>query len=190
MIYLTELPLGVKGLEHAAAWALLAHALHENAHQVDLAHSLRFGPHGKPYLSGGPFFSLSHTRGLVLCALEDWETRRSFSPAVRKRVFSPEECLSAAKEQDDDDALTVLWTLKESYMKFTGRGLGQKAITIQFRFADDGLVLLEGGAYFDHTDWKGFHIAQCGPAPFHLSLCPVALSALDLPPEAGPRARQ
>lgn len=191
MIWLTRLPedgapRARKTLLHKAAWALLSYALRERGAPALSEERLSFGPHGKPYLKGGPCFSLSHTKGLALCTLEDWETgadaerRRAFSPSLQKRVFTPGEQSMANAAADPEALFTTLWTLKESYMKYTGRGLSQGANTLSFQFYGGRPVLAEDPAFFCTTVWEGCHISQCGPAPFEMALRPVDFRALGL----------
>lgn len=192
MIYLTqvpEAPAGQKPLLHKAAWALLGLALGEEAPR--LMDSLRFGPHGKPYLPGGPHFSLSHAKGLALCALEKWNTGadaeclRSFPPRLQERVFTPEERQASLSSPNPDRAFTTLWTLKESYMKLTGLGLAQGAETLSFRFEGEKPLLEGGTAFFRTAVWEGYSISQCGEAPFEMEIRPVDFRLLCL--EEGPK---
>ena len=77
-------------------------------------------PNGKPYFPGrvGIFFSISHARTHVLCALSDKpvgadiESPRHLSERVVRFFCSPEE-LSLFDPLD-------LWVLKESYIKLIG----------------------------------------------------------------------
>lgn len=192
MIYLAQVPPSPdgqnrKGRLHQAAWALLAYGLQEAAPQVVLADSLRFGPHGKPALAGGPHISLAHTKGLALCAIEGWNTgvdaepRRMFSPLLRGRVFTPRERGLAAASPDPDALFTTLWTLKESYMKYTGLGLAQGPGTLSFSFKG-GRPRLDGeGLWFCTAEWQGYVVSQCGPGPFSLDIRPVEYDRLGLP---------
>jgi 4'-phosphopantetheinyl transferase len=77
-------------------------------------------------------FSLSHSRGLVGCAVTrsydvgfDIEGVKEAAPLeVAQRAFAHEElaALRALGREERDDRFYALWTLKESYLK--GRGLG------------------------------------------------------------------
>lgn len=86
---------------------------------------------GKPRLvSGAASFSLSHAGNFCVCALDaspvgvDVELPR-VSMAVAARCFHPDEVffLRALPEDRQKDALLRLWTAKESYLKYLGRGL-------------------------------------------------------------------
>jgi 4'-phosphopantetheinyl transferase len=120
---------------HALLRAVLARETGRDAADVRFART----PQGRPELAGdvprgspAVRFNLSHTRGLVGCAVTtagdvgfDVEEVRSPAPLeVAPRVFSPEELarLRALPAEQQADRFYALWTLKESYIK--GRGLG------------------------------------------------------------------
>lgn len=99
------------------------------------------GPHGKPYFTDFPVkFSLSHCRGLVCCALSekeigvDAERVRPYDPRLARRVCTPEELEYLASAPDQAETLTILWTLKESLMKLTGKGMGYGFQNASFTF--------------------------------------------------------
>lgn len=86
---------------------------------------------GKPRLvSNAVDFSLSHAGNFCVCALDssplgvDVELPR-ISMAVAARCFHPDEAafLQTLPEEAQKDALLRLWTAKESYLKYLGRGL-------------------------------------------------------------------
>jgi len=92
------------------------------------------GDAGKPYLAGenGVFFSLSHSGAFVLCAASDCEigadieTVRSADLRVAKRFFREgeyERIAARETEAERNDTFFRYWTLKESFVKATGRGL-------------------------------------------------------------------
>lgn len=99
------------------------------------------GAHGKPFavLAGEAVavsFSLSHGGGMAGVALAaqgdlplglDLEARgRRISPEIARRYFAPAEiaALEALPGAGRAEALVRLWTLKEAFVKATGRGLG------------------------------------------------------------------
>jgi 4'-phosphopantetheinyl transferase len=87
--------------------------------------------HGKPKVEGLEF-SLSHSGNLVVCAVShepvgcDVEEIRKAPERVAERYFScgEQEYLSQFAEEEYDRAFFRLWTMKESYVKMTGEGLG------------------------------------------------------------------
>jgi 4'-phosphopantetheinyl transferase len=109
-----------QGSGHDAAYSLLAYAV-KKEYAIDLP-ALEKTPGGKPFFPGRKeiHFSLSHTRGYALCALSrenvgcDMETvTRPIGDALRLRVCTPDQLAAF-------DFFT-LWTLKESFIKYTGR---------------------------------------------------------------------
>lgn len=89
-----------------------------------------YGIHGKPAFSNHPArFSLSHCPGLVCCGVSeeeigvDAEPVRPFDFRLAHRICTPGELEFLTSAPDQSEALTALWTLKESLMKLTGEGM-------------------------------------------------------------------
>ncbi|MCB2219346.1 MAG: 4'-phosphopantetheinyl transferase superfamily protein [Bacteroidetes bacterium] len=88
---------------------------------------------GKPYLKNQPnlHFNLSHSGEWVVLAVDetevgiDIEKIRKIDYNIAQRFFSNEEYsrLEALKGDDKRRYFFTLWTLKESYLKFLGKGL-------------------------------------------------------------------
>lgn len=115
---------------HIAARALLALAWRRT--RSGPLPPVRRTRNGKPYFRApAPFFSLSHSGGLVLCALGgqpvgvDAEALRPVSRDLLA-FLRPEELahLRALAEPRRTAAFYGLWTRKESLVKMTGAGLG------------------------------------------------------------------
>ena len=100
------------------------------------------GPYGKPYLSGpefeGVFFSRSNTRGhLVVCFsegeigvdCENTEARpgiESRYESIAGRFFTEDErAYIAPRAPGAAGRFFEIWTAKEAYMKYTGRGFAE-----------------------------------------------------------------
>lgn len=92
------------------------------------------GPHGKPFIPGNLEFNISHTRGLVACALSlsapvgvDVETMHRTNDWQRLlcRVQSDQEvkALRALPEHAQQRQFYATWTLKEAWSKAIGSGL-------------------------------------------------------------------
>ena len=106
---------------------LLAYALSDLGYGP---RSLLHRDNGSPYLSGGPWVSISHTLGAAAVALSeegpvgvDLERVRPVRLGLASRVMSSEECewyLSRGRLEAD---FFTLWTLKESWFKYLGTGL-------------------------------------------------------------------
>ena len=108
---------------------------------------LSFEPKGKPHLTQHPeiHFSISHCRGMVVCALGaqrvgvDAEApRRRISEALRHRILSPEEqaTLSGLPEDEVNFCFLRFWTLKEAYVKYLGIGISTDLQSVSFSFDD------------------------------------------------------
>jgi len=95
------------------------------------------GPRGKPELAGAPLplrFNLSHTTGLIACAVTlvddigcdvEYVARRSDTSAVAAEHFSQAELdeMSGLPASARRSRFFDYWTLKESYIKACGQGI-------------------------------------------------------------------
>jgi len=139
--------------DFTAAHALLRRALSHEGATDPRAWRFDVGSHGKPSVvegqAGSPplAFNVSHTHGLVACAVArgtnlgvDVErTGRVVSAsAIWSRYFAPSEVamLNAIGEGLSARPFIELWTLKESYIKAIGTGLAHGLSS--FAFAFDG----------------------------------------------------
>jgi len=138
--------------DFAAAHALLRRQLSMHAHVPPDALTFDATSEGKPYLSDrlisrGLAFNLSHTRGMVACAIGrdvdigvDVESidRTVDGRDIVARYFSSGEVrlLDDCDVADRPARFIELWTLKEAYIKAIGRGLSHPLDC--FGFAFDG----------------------------------------------------
>ena len=117
--------------QSVGAWCLLCHALNEkgiNNEEIILS----INEHGKPFLKNRPyvFFNLSHSKNMVLCAVSDSEVGcdteklRPVNLKIADRFFHKNEIrqLECMNENERETLFFRLWTLKESFMKATGKG--------------------------------------------------------------------
>ncbi|MCI8268947.1 MAG: 4'-phosphopantetheinyl transferase superfamily protein [Lachnospiraceae bacterium] len=94
---------------------------------------MAYGPDEKPYLRDYPeiHFNLSHSGTLVMAVLADQEVgcdvERIAVPDMRivHRFFAAGEiaALEAGKEKEQTENFYRFWTLKESFLKLTGKGM-------------------------------------------------------------------
>ena len=129
---------------------------------------------GKPRLCAGELcFNLSHSGDFAACAVSsapvgvDIQKTGPRTARVARRVFRPEELRMIESSADQDNCFTMLWALKESYLKYLGTGLR--------RGMDSFAVCLDGGGRahiageeccrLRHWTEKGYHIAVCADAP-------------------------
>ena len=108
--------------ESAAAWSLLLWALRRDFGAQTLP-DIAVNAAGKPYFPAEPElrFSLSHTRGCVLCALSD-----TGEVGADVQVILPKDEPFAARLMSEreraDFTLHELWCLREAVYKLTGSG--------------------------------------------------------------------
>lgn len=104
--------------------------------------NFRTDAYGKPFLdgpSGGYFFNISHSGGLVVCAVSHTQVGVDVEKADVERfdvmplVFSLEEIQWVEKQVDTRERLRsfyVAWTRKEAAMKAIGRGFSLPATSL------------------------------------------------------------
>lgn len=88
-----------------------------------------YNEYGKPFLAGGPYFSISHCRHAIAVAIDsqpigiDVESVRPLrQELVVKTMNSSEQALIAASEHPNR-TFTALWTQKEALLKMRGTGI-------------------------------------------------------------------
>lgn len=152
---------------------LLAHVLLRRvlARETDLppeALLFQAGPHGKPELGNVlpcvPRFSLTHTRGLVACAVSSVPVGIDAEPAARAvdpklacRFFAPPEIawLDHLPDPDRQRGFLRLWTLKEAYVKGIGLGLHQPLDRFWFDLTcPEPSIMLADGSEHETGRWR------------------------------------
>lgn len=124
-------------------------------------------------------FSLSHTRGLVACAVtraspvgidaECAEARRPYADLAGRVLAAGERRdLDALPEADQGDRFLDYWTLKEAHLKARGTGIRARLAALEFR--------LEGEAGAECLAEPGF--APVEGAWHYLRLCPSPVHRL------------
>ena len=84
---------------------------------------------GKPYIAGGPCFSLSHCQKGIAVAIDnspigiDIEQIRSYDASLAERTMNEREMAEIAASDDPAHAFIRLWTRKEAYLKWKGTGI-------------------------------------------------------------------
>lgn len=159
------------------------------------ARELRFvnGAHGRPELSypkPAPQlrFNLSHTHGLVACAVAlerdvgvdvEHMDRRVEIDQLAPSVFSAAECAALARLPSDEKRARFfeLWTLKEAYIKAVGKALALplRAITLAPDALPTPRIAFAPPLEDDAEAWS-LHVAR--PAPSHA----LALALRAVPP--------
>ena len=109
-------------------------------------------PQGKPYFPQSDLhFSISHTPSHAFCCLhrenvgiDAEEIGRALDMRLLSRYCSDSERQRITSAAHPEDALLRLWVLKESYAKFTGRGLGNYLKSTDFSPADPRIQIIDG----------------------------------------------
>ena len=89
----------------------------------------RYNEHGKPYLEGGPYFSISHCKEGIAVAINDTpigidiEAIRHANEDLIVRTMNEEERLRVTGYGLPDRMFTRLWTQKEAIVKMEGTGI-------------------------------------------------------------------
>ena len=130
------------------------------------------GEGGKPRIAGGPEFSLSHSGERVLCALSDEavgadiQQLRPCDPALVRRFFTAEEGAWLEEQRERDLAFSLLWSLKESYVKLLGSGIaGVHLDSFTVRVLSDGRARIDGSnAKLWYAVCDGYVMAVCSDA--------------------------
>ena len=143
---------------------LLRYALRDCGYSSELPLEITVGEYGKPRLRDGEYcFSISHSAEMLLCALSDREIgadvqlRSKAKRELMERFFTAEELNYVLASEDADDALTEIWTKKESFCKLSGKGLALPLPSFSVLDAQISPLL-------EHRKIEGYHAAVCGEA--------------------------
>ncbi len=156
--------------DYAVAHALLRSSLSRYVDVPADAWSFRLDSAGKPEPSAWAAsrtslrFNLSHTRGIVACAITagrsvgidvvSMEADFDYA-AVASRCLSPDELvhLNALPDKDRPARFMELWALKEAFTKATGRGLSDEISTFGFLLRRNAIRFIAPG-YLNEKMWQ------------------------------------
>ena len=162
--------------DYAAAHALLRHALSATGDHAPAQWQFDKTAAGKPLLigngAGRASFSLSHTRGMVACAVTssaavgvDVEcVDREVDPgAIAARFFAPSETaqIMTLEGEARRDRFFDLWTLKEALVKALGLGMAVSLGSLAFTVGADGGIHVDAPDV-DSGAWQ-FRLFAPGP---------------------------
>jgi 4'-phosphopantetheinyl transferase len=150
--------------------------------------------YGRPSLSrpagAGLAFNISHTSGLVACALagereigvDAEDTSRAIDDGLARRFFSPDEAdaLDRLPEAARAARFFEYWTLKEAYIKARGMGLSLPLDGFSMRVEDGAPVGIRFAASID-DDPGTWQFAQFRPSPRHYLAVAVRRRGQDRP---------
>jgi len=160
--------------DFVAAHALLRRALSSLCDGTATEQSWRLDAdeHGKPTVTRDDLAreritcSLSHTRGLVACAVMEGDGCVGIDVeeiavaadlrSVAARYFSALEAaaLEEIEPSQFNDRFTELWTLKEAYLKALGIGLAEPLTSFSFAFDSDSRLRFIPARMVDSREWS------------------------------------
>ena len=156
--------------QSVAAELLLIHAVRSVDASCELPLKLMTDPQGKPAIAGNAlYFSLSHTEGFCVCAVGDrelgvdTERKRPYREALVRRFFHEEERRLLLRADDPAECFTLLWTLKESYLKALGCGLTRPLDSLCLYLEPHIGLAGDPSVGFWHGKLDGFHVSLCVP---------------------------
>lgn len=130
-------------------------------------------PRGKPYFpdAAETRFSVSHSGAFWVCAVAAFEVgvdlqRHVDCPAGRiaRRFFHPDE---ADWLEAHPDRFFDVWTAKEAYVKFTGRGIGEQFGA--FSCIADGALVPPPGSFHRFLPFaEGYSCCVCAGCEFEI----------------------
>lgn len=135
------------------------------------------GRYGKPYLPGNElFFNLSHSADWVLCAVSESEIgcdieRIRDIPLRAARRFAEEEYGDIRNSGEEEKLVKFFryWTLKESFLKATGRGMSLPLGSFRITLGDEPGILQNADARVfylkEFAVIDGFRAAVCAACP-------------------------
>jgi len=164
--------------DYAAAHALLRHTLSLSGDRTPAEWQFAKTDAGKPFLlgdgAGRASFSLSHTRGMVACAVTtgaevgvdvECVDRDLDGEEIAARFFSPVEAAQLMDVKGDArrDRFFDLWTLKEALVKALGRGMAVSLRSLAFTVGAGGENRLDA----PDVDPDAWQFALFAPSPGH-----------------------
>ncbi len=155
--------------QSAAAHGLLKRVLSEKFALDESEISVKKTALGAPFVdfAADVFVSLSHTDGLVACAVGeseigvDAEVLMLRRKSVEKRVFTEAEISLLDAAKDENKAFFTLWTLKEAYLKAIGTGFMQNAKSVEFLSLEPNIISDKKEYRFASQVVDGYVISVC-----------------------------
>lgn len=136
-----------------------------------------YGENNKPYIEGADslYFNLSHSGSMAVCAFSDAEVgidieqNKSFKKSLIEYVFDEREAehifLQGKDDAERNALFTRLWTMKESIMKYYGKGISMGPKNIYVDLKDDLKVYYDGeykkDIFLSPYSYKDYQICVC-----------------------------
>jgi len=132
--------------------------------------------YGKPYCDflDDFHFNVSHSESWVVCAVDcypvgiDIEKISTIDLDISKNFFSGKEHEDLLLSNDPFEYFFTLWSLKESYIKFIGKGLSHPLNGFSIKMSKDSRInieidnkILENIYFKQYSIDKGYKMAVC-----------------------------
>ena len=137
---------------------------------------LKYSENEKPVVDN-LFFNISHAGDYVVGVLSDCEVgcdieKNDNAPLkIAEHYFYSSELDYIKTANDKNKAFFTLWTLKESYMKMTGRGMSLALGAFEVVPTADGFILgksQEKRGFFRTMEFDGYIFSVCNEKEFEL----------------------
>lgn len=135
-------------------YLLLRLALREN-HGINEPVEFSYNEYGKPFLRDYPliYFNMSHCRRAAACVISEVEVGvdvqeiAPVSDELAKRTLTATEYAAFKKAENPSRLFCEYWTIKESYLKRTGQGIGTDLTKLSVAEIGEKTVLKESEDY-------------------------------------------
>ena len=141
--------------------------LYEN--NVDV-NSIHYGSNGKPY-ADNIFFNVAHSGKFTFGVSSDKEVGcdveiiKNAHLDIAKRFFTESEYNYITHSENTSNAFYKLWTIKESYIKQSGKGLRTPLNSFEININKDTITVSENNkeknCYITHFEFKNHSFAIC-----------------------------
>ena len=137
---------------------------------------LKYSENGKP-VADNLFFNVSHAGDYVVGVSSDCEVGCDIEKIVNAPLKIAEQYFNEGEERyiksacDPDKAFFTLWTLKESYMKMTGKGMSLSLDSFEIIRTETGFVLgktPEKRCFFGTMEFDGYSFSVSNETDFDL----------------------
>ena len=139
--------------------------------------SLKYSENGKPAVDH-LYFNISHAGDYVVGVVSDCEVGCDIEQNVNAPLEIAEHYFYSSEREyieaavDPGKAFFTLWTLKESYMKMTGRGMGLPLDSFEIVSKDARFVLgksPEKPGFFRTMEFEDYIFSVCNESDFTLN---------------------
>ncbi len=173
---------GYKTYSHNEGISLLKYAVYEECGIIITEADILIGTNGKPFFANDvKKFSISHCDGICVCVLSDFEIGidceniRQKSDKVIRRCYSEKENQYIVGCKNPDISFTRLWTLKESYVKMTGDGVGGNLKAVCFDIQNNSVMFDCSCSFFQLSLSDRFIISVCVANKHNKKICSMSV---------------